>query len=67
LNPLDFFYWNAVVKNIKISSFADYGSFKLEIERACALVSLEAVIASVNAFTKRVRKVEMANGKYVLK
>lgn len=67
LNPLDFFYWDAVVKNIKISPFENYEAFRDEIERACGLVSLESITKSVDSFTGRVRNVENAEGKHVLK
>ena len=67
LNPLDFFYWNEVVRNIKISPFADYEHFKFEIERSCSMVSTKLIKKTVESFTKRVRNVENAYGEYVLK
>jgi hypothetical protein len=67
LSPLDFFYWNEVQKNLKISPFMKIDAFEEEIKRACSLVSQESVRKAVQSFTSRVRAVENAGGHYVEK
>jgi len=67
LNPLDYFYWNAVVRNISINKYAKYDEFKAEISKACEKVDQNHIKKSVQSFTNRVRKVEEAQGNYTIK
>ncbi len=65
LNPLDYFYWSEVLKNISIGSFSNHEEFKNKIKEACDKVDVEKLQKSVDSFTSRVRKVETLKGKYL--
>ena len=65
LNPLDYFYWNEVLKYIQIGSFTKHEEFKIKISEACGRVELEKIQKSVDSFTSRVRNVENLKGNYL--
>jgi hypothetical protein len=65
LNPLDYYYWNAVVTRMKRNIFYDKKSFIKEIKRAMQLIQIEEIKKSIQSFNKRVRKVEKNNGRYI--
>lgn len=65
LNPLDYFYWNEVIQNIKIGSFANNEQFREKIKEACEKVDINKIKKSVECFTSRVRKVENLKGNYL--
>lgn len=64
LNPLDFYFWNAVVTKMKVSSDFNLERLQLEIKKAFDLIDKEEIKKAVLSFTKRVRAVERANGNY---
>ena len=67
LNPLDYFYWNAVVAKMNQCLFNSRAEFVANIEKACLEVDQSEITKSVNSFTKRVRKIEDNEGKYIKK
>ena len=67
LNPLDFYYWNAVVREMDVNMFTNRDEFQAEIDRAMKCVSVDEIRKSVQSFTKRVRKVEVSEGRYIKK
>ncbi len=67
LNPLDYFYWNEVVTNMRRGIDHTIDSFKEEIKRGCQLVSIEKIKKAINAFEGRVRRVEDNKGAYIPK
>jgi hypothetical protein len=67
LNPLDYYFWNAVVNNMKKINFNSKDAFKNEIKAAIKRVPLEAIKTAIDSFTKRVREVENLNGNYLTK
>ncbi len=67
LNPLDFYYWNAVVRKSNKQELFNRNDFRSQIENAMKEVSAEEIKKSVLSFTNRVRQVENAGGKYIKK
>ena len=64
LNPLDYFFWNEVVSNMKQDKFSDLETFISEIKNGFKKVKQDKIENSIRAFNKRVREVEEAKGKY---
>lgn len=67
LNPLDYFYWDAVVSNMKKDFCTTRKDFIEEIKKAMLLVPLNDIKASIDSFSSRVRRVESRKGKYLFK
>jgi len=68
LNPLDYYYWNAVVTRLsKNKHFLSIDEFKEEIEKAINDVLINEIKKAVKCFTSRVRQVEENNGRTLLK
>jgi hypothetical protein len=67
LNPLDYFYWNEVERNMDITPFLTIDEFKAEIKKGCSKVSQEAIKVAVSSFNSRVRQVENSRGAYLEK
>lgn len=64
LNPLDYFFWNAVVTNMIPKQFNNLAEFTTEILRSIDTVPIEAIRNAIRAFPTRVRKVEDNLGGY---
>ena len=43
LSPLDYFFWNEVEKNLKVTPFMNVNRFKEEIKRGCESVDIESI------------------------
>ena len=67
LNPLDYFYWTEVEKNMILTPFMKADALKNEIIRGCKSVSKESIQKAISTFTSRVRAVENAKGNYLEK
>ena len=65
LNPLDFYYWNAVVTRMKRNIYSTVDELKEEIRRAMSLIPEEEIQKAVMSFNSRVRRVEDANGNLI--
>jgi hypothetical protein len=65
LNPLDFYFWDAVVTRMnEMDPFTTtLDIFREEIERAIFSVPLEEIRKAIGSVTKRFRKVEQNGGK----
>ena len=64
LNPLDYFYWNAVVTRMsKNKLYMNMEEFKNEIKNAMEKVPIEEIQKATKCFTSRVRRVENNYGK----
>lgn len=64
LNPLDFYFWNAVVSKMEVKVEFTLEDLKEEIKRAFKKVNKEEIKKSVLSFNKRVRDFERADGEY---
>ena len=62
LNPLDYFYWNAVQSKMIIKNLSSRESLIQEIRKACKLVSLSQIRSAVSKFNTRIKEVEKQNG-----
>jgi hypothetical protein len=67
LNPLDFYYWNAVVREINVNLFINRDEFQAEIDKAMKCVSKDEIRKSMQSFSKRVREIEVSEGRYIKK
>ena len=65
LNPLDFYFWNAVVSKITFSRGMSLENLKEEITKAFETIDSGEIKKCIESFTGRVRAVENANGEYV--
>ena len=61
---MDFYFWNAVVTRMKSlnQSTTSIEKFKEEIENAVNLIKLKEIRKAINAFKRRLRRVEDADG-----
>ena len=64
LNPLDYFYWDAVVNKMNICCFSNVIELRNEIQSALSKIPVENIKSAIECFNKRVRNVENAKGKY---
>ena len=67
LNPLDYYYWDAIVSRMKVDNVTNVEEFKAEICRAAVSVPIEDIKKAVLSFNRRVRKVEELKGGYPFK
>lgn len=66
LNPLDYFYWTAVERQMKGKKFRTHLELTEGIKEAMSKVPLKDIQYSIHSCMSRCRKVEKANGDYVL-
>ena len=64
LNPLDYYFWDAIVTRMKGLDLMNLtrDEFQNEIEKAAKSIELSEIQKSINAFKKRLRNVEKAHG-----
>ena len=67
LNPLDYYFWSAVIKKMPKKRFETKEELIEAIEIAMNKVSIQECEKAVNSFWARCRTVENANGAYCLK
>lgn len=64
LNPLDYYFWNEVVRNMQRQQYTNLDSFMAEIVRGFEAVSLDGIQNAISSFPTRVRKVGDNQGKH---
>ena len=67
LNPLDFYFWSAVEKQMNGKRFKTRDELIIGIQEAINKVPLHEIQNACNSFMRRCRQVETANGQYILK
>ena len=67
LNPLDYYFWSAVIKKMPKKRCETKEELIEAIEIAMNKVSIQECEKAVNSFWARCRTVENANGAYCLK
>ena len=67
INPLDFYFWDAVVTRMKpLCPFTTtLEEFKDEIEKAIKLVPLKDIQAALGSVDRRMREIEENGGKSI--
>lgn len=64
LNPLDYYFWNAVTKQIKSQKIENREKFIKETDKAIKNVPIDEIKKACDSFTRRVREVEEVKGNY---
>jgi hypothetical protein len=67
LNPLDYYFWSAVVNKMGSQRYKKREEFIEVITKAIEKVPINEIKKAINSFMPRCRKVEAAKGQYVLK
>ncbi len=62
LNPLNYFFWNAVVTNMTPQKYDNLEAFTAEIMRSIDTLPIEGIQNAIKMFPSRVRKVEDSKG-----
>jgi hypothetical protein len=65
LNPLDYYYWNAVVSRMDNRSDYTLDTYKAEIRRACQSIPTSEICSAVRAFGSRAKRIEQDHGQYL--
>ena len=66
LNPLDYYFWSAIERQMEGKKYKDYDELKKGIVDAIEKVPKAQITHACTSFMSRLRKVEQAKGEYVL-
>ena len=65
LNPMDYYYWSAIVTRMRHTRLKTRDDLISEIKRAAKLVPISEIRSAVSKFNCRVRAVEKAGGGHI--